>query len=320
MPYKYVVTHHGQAHRDEFVACAIALALFPSIAAIFRRDPTPEELANPDVLVLDVGGEHDPNRGNFDHHQLPRDAAPACALSLFIDALGFRERFELMAWYAATAIMDSKGPMALAKHLGLATPDAVFKNMSPVEGAMISLFEKRTEMRPLTIGYAGGCDASDIPEPLWDTMQVLGRSMLANANELWEQREWLSANAKMIDVGGVPTMVIESSNTKGTQQFRDTRCPGVAICLSYDDRGAGWSLYRFNDDPRVDFSRLSDEAVMVDGRVLFAHAGGFIAKTRARLPLDEVLALVTLALRPDPEKLSEGDLREALAARAAGVL
>jgi hypothetical protein len=188
--------------------------------------------------------------------------------------------------------MDSKGPMALAKHLGLASPAAIFGNMSPVEGALISLFEKNSELRPLTIGYAGGCDASDIPEPLWCTMQELGRSMLANANELWDQLEWLSANAKMVDVGVVPIMVIESANTKGTQQFHDTRCPGVAVCVSFDDRGAGWSMYRFNDDARVDFSRLADDPCM-----LFCHAGGFIGKTRARLPLDEVLALCARAIK-----------------------
>ncbi len=55
--------------------------------------------------------------------------------------------------------------------------------------------------------------------------------------------------------------------------------------------GKGWSLYRFNDHPAVDFSVLEG-----DPAILFAHKGGFIAKTSARLHIDEVLSLVERAI------------------------
>jgi len=276
--FKQVVTHPGQAHRDDFLACSIALMFFTSICAVFRRNPTKEEMADPETLVLDVGEEYDIEKGNFDHHQLARDAEPECALSLFLGALGLRETFELMAWFTATKIMDSKGPMALAKHLGLASPDAIFKNLSPIEGGLVGLFEKQSTIEDSSL--------------LAHIMRLLGGDLLEYANVLRGQIEWLSANARMVDIGSVPAMLVESSNTEGTQQFRDSKCPGVGISISWDDRGAGWALYRFNDHPAVDFSRLEG-----DPAILFAHKGGFIAKTRERLPMDEVLALVKRALK-----------------------
>ena len=278
--YNQLVVHAGQAHRDDFIATCIALALFPAIAYVFRRDPTSEELEDPDCLVLDVGGRHEPERGNFDHHQMERNAPPACALSLFLEYLDLDKKFMLMPWYVSTKIMDSKGPFALATHLGC-QPDAIFKNLSPIEGAVVTMFEE--------VDYL-----LDNKSTLMRLLQGLGNRFLEHAEELWSQLEWLTANAKMVDICGVPAMVIESTNTKATQQFRDTRCPGVGICISWDDRGGGWSLYRFNDHPQVDFSRLEGRPAVV-----FAHKSGFIAKTAERLPLSDILTLCELAVFTD---------------------
>lgn len=286
MDYKRIVTHPGQAHRDDFTVCCIAMALFPSIAAIFRREPTQEDLDNPEVLVLDVGGQVDPEKGNFDHHQLPRDAEPCCALTLFLAHMQLLERFRLLDWVTSTEVMDSKGPFELAKKLGC-SPDALFKNMSPIEGALVEMFEKRTTL-PVT-RYVPEDDHGEYR--LTMIMKDLGRSMLAYAEELHRQMEWLMANANIVDIAGVPALVVESTNTKGTQKYRDRFHPELGICLSWDDRGGGWSLYRFNDNKRVDFSRLKD-----DPAVLFSHAGGFIAKTREKLPLDQVLDLAKKAV------------------------
>lgn len=279
MQYKYAVVHKGQAHRDDFVAVAIAFAM-GLVTKVFRNDPTADELADPNVLVLDVGGEYAPEKGNFDHHQFDRNDPAACACTLLLKHLGLLERFYLLDWVRSTEVMDSKGPFVLAQTLGC-QPDAIFRNMSPIEGAMVELFEKRQALNSETDLF--GMVMADI-----------GRAMLGYAEEIWGQLEWLQKNAQLMTIGTVPAMVIESDNTKGTQKYRDARHPELGICISHDDRGAGWSLYRFNDHPQVDFSRVKD-----DPRVLFAHAGGFIAKTKERLPLSEVYALVRRALKCD---------------------
>ena len=82
-----ILTHPGGAHKDEFLACSVLLALHP--VPLVRREPTPEDLANPAICVVDVGHQHEPALHNFDHHQLPKDHPPTCSLSLSCSILNF---------------------------------------------------------------------------------------------------------------------------------------------------------------------------------------------------------------------------------------
>lgn len=62
-----IITHSGNFHTDEVFACAILSILNDGNVEILRsRDP--EVWATGDYVV-DVGGEYDPTRGLFDHHQ-----------------------------------------------------------------------------------------------------------------------------------------------------------------------------------------------------------------------------------------------------------
>jgi hypothetical protein len=97
---------------------------------------------------------------------------------------------------------------------------------------------------------------------------------------------------KVVDVKGVKALVFETTDTTGSQDLRDRDHTDAAVSLSWDERGNGWSLYRFNDDPRIDFSVLEG-----DSAISFAHKGGFIAKTITRLSLEEALALVARAVK-----------------------
>ena len=269
-----IITHPGQAHRDDFMACAIALGLCRD-ATIHRREPVLSELDDPKVLVLDIGGRHEPELGNFDHHQLPRDAEAACALSLLAEAMGWSDALSETRWYGNTKVMDSKGPCALAALIGC-DPKIVFANPSPVEGALLELFQ--------------GMEA--IPYYAWlhTAMAEIGHAVLSNAKKLLERRKWLEENAR-VRFAGVEILVVESTDTDGVSAFRDAEHPDAAICVSHDDRDGGWSLYRFDDDPRVDFSLVAG-----DSRIKFAHTNGFIAKTKERLGLDEVLGICRNAL------------------------
>lgn len=61
-------THNGTFHCDEALACAL-LRLLPEYRdAEIVRTRDPEQLAACDVVV-DVGGEYDPRRHRYDHHQ-----------------------------------------------------------------------------------------------------------------------------------------------------------------------------------------------------------------------------------------------------------
>ncbi len=86
---KAILTHPGSAHKDDFLACCLLIARHG--LPVWRRDPLPQDLDDPEILVVDVGGEHDPARGNFDHHQFPSDHPPVCSLSLVLQDLGLYE-------------------------------------------------------------------------------------------------------------------------------------------------------------------------------------------------------------------------------------
>lgn len=59
-------THSGSCHADDAISVAILVALHPGATVV--RSRSPEVWATCDFLV-DVGGEYDPARNRFDHHQ-----------------------------------------------------------------------------------------------------------------------------------------------------------------------------------------------------------------------------------------------------------
>ncbi len=64
---KILVTHNGTFHADDIFATAtLSLLLDGNIEVIRTRD---EEIIQTADYVYDVGGEYDPDRNRFDHHQ-----------------------------------------------------------------------------------------------------------------------------------------------------------------------------------------------------------------------------------------------------------
>jgi len=63
---KTIVTHNGNFHADDVFSVAAIEIIFPSFKLIRTRHS--ELIAKADI-VIDVGGEYDPDRDRFDHHQ-----------------------------------------------------------------------------------------------------------------------------------------------------------------------------------------------------------------------------------------------------------
>lgn len=61
------------------------------------------------------------------------------------------------------------------------------------------------------------------------------------------------------------------------------------ILATHDDRGDGWMLYRYDDCPLVDFTKIKEHP-----DITFAHKGGFIAKTLSLQ--DSVKELINLSI------------------------
>lgn len=63
---KTIATHDGSFHADDVFSLAAIKCLFPSFKLIRTRDSALIDKAD---IVIDVGGDYDPNRDRFDHHQ-----------------------------------------------------------------------------------------------------------------------------------------------------------------------------------------------------------------------------------------------------------
>jgi hypothetical protein len=277
-----IVTHPGPAHRDDFVSCCLLVATYE--AKISRRKAKDSEMVDPEVLVLDQGGEHFPLKSNYDHHQFEREHAPACSISLILPLLGISEADAqaIWAWFEFTEVLDSKGPFVAASSIGV-SPEGLDETHSPVEAAMLGWFSEYTEISP--------------DSAIWRPLLEIGRCLLGQMEKELERLQTLRDSAERHDIEGVaildvrciagdnnPQLGIEtfigvenvavvSNDDRGSHLWLKNQ---VAVVVSNDDRGDGIALFRRKDDPRVDFSKIEGM-----GGVIFAHKGGFIAKLEA---------------------------------------
>ncbi len=275
MAIKRILTHPGGAHKDEFLACSVMIALHA--APVVRREPTADDLADPSVCVIDVGGQHDPIRNNFDHHQLPRDGVPTCALSLVLQHLGLYEDARLaFEWLETAEWFDVQGPTRTAEWLGVERR-VISQLNSPIDIAMLRHF--------------AGSNAWDHGDPLYEMMQFLGDDMVFYLQTLRKRMENIADSSELwtVEVGEekfsalfLPRqdqMADEPSMGLGQYVYLRGLEKQVAALIYPDRRSAGYGLSRFQDHPRLDFTRTKGNS-----DVHFAHAGGFVAKTTATEP------------------------------------
>ena len=267
---KTIITHPGGAHKDDFLACSVLLSNHP--VSIFRRDPTEQELEDPEVAVVDIGHQHDPKLNNFDHHQLPRDHEPTCALSLVLQKFEiYEDTKEFCSWLETTEWFDCRGPHDTAEWLGV-DREAMAKLNSPLDVTMFQAFARQKEHHP--------------GEPVWEVMKMMGTDLVqyvtglrsrinqvAKIEEFWN----LGQGEDMIKVAFVPRTEPEVEEASGGLAWRikELGLEEEVVAMVYpDSRGEGYGMRSYNDSPVVDFSKLSEEP-----EVHFTHNRGFIAKT-----------------------------------------
>ena len=267
---KTIITHPGGAHKDDFLACSVLLSNHP--VSIFRRDPTEQELEDPEVAVVDIGHQHAPDLNNFDHHQLPRDHEPTCALSLVLQKFEiYEDTKEFCSWLETTEWFDCRGPHDTAEWLGV-DREAMAKLNSPLDVTMFQAFAKQKEHHP--------------GEPVWEVMKMMGTDLVqyvtglrrrinqvAKIEEFWD----LGQGEDMIKVAFVPRTEPEVEEASGGLAWRikELGLEEEVVAMVYpDSRGGGYGMRRYDDNLALDFSQLSEQP-----DVHFTHNRGFIAKT-----------------------------------------
>lgn len=283
-----VITHPGRAHADEACSLAILLALYggQGKVRVERREPTDTDLRSPDIWVIDVGGQISSERRNFDHHQLNPEEGK-CTFTLLLDELNLREDFEeVFPWVQALAIADSQGPQTLANYAGVEPEALKILGPGPLQQGLLGLLGKS-----VVFDYA----LED--EPVLTLLREIGRNWLNTARIFASRMGYLLQHAKQVRAGNLSGMYIprdeqlENNPVLGTSQLRDAWIEEdsfrAQFSLVQDQRGPGYVLYRYEDDPALDFSQLGGNE-----RVKFAHKSGFLAVTKTALPLNELLQLV----------------------------
>ncbi len=271
-----IVVHPGSAHKDDFLSVSVLLATLKQ-AEVFRREPTEEDLNDPDTYVVDVGMELRPERHNFDHHQ---DRSLPCAFHLVMQHLGHHDAAMLMfAWYPYMSMMDVRGPYRTAEHLGVDS-SVLFASSSPIDGYIISTFASLASL--------------NAQNPLYDLMKSLGENMIALIGRKMERLERLKSEAKVIEIKHLKAVASDIDNSPKLAmelylRFLDDE--NIVISITPSNRGEGWELLRLGDNTIVDFRVIENNQ-----EIRFVHGSGFLAKTHKRLPLEEVVELACMAI------------------------
>lgn len=278
-----IITHPGKAHRDDFLAVCILLASRPNEECyIARREPSERHLDDPKTIVVDIGGRYEPEKMNFDHHQFSRYDKPECAFSLVAKYLGLEQIFECQVWYEATIFIDVMGPRAAAQKLGLAS--FPYELASPLELVLLDNFA--------SISY------TDTSNQTIKLMRELGKTIIANGidqakriKKIEKSLESGGEAARLVDFGnGTKGFIIYDSSTDGLANIRARKYPNVAVCIAYDNRGPGWSIYRYEEIEQIDLFVIRN-----DDRVKYAHENGFICKTHNLIGVDSLIDLIKKA-------------------------
>lgn len=268
-----VVTHPGKAHADDFLACAVALAAQDTwgTTTIYRREPTQDDLDDPKTWVIDVGRKHDPEKNNYDHHQM--QGVPKCALTLVLEGLVLDMDLcrEALPWLASVEHLDALGPVAAAKRLadvhGIECQpnmlaDALMQSQSPVQGALLELFGKWMQVPPESF--------------LHDVLLVVGKHILRTIDDYQFAMSKLN-RCPVLEIEGLKVLDIRHQFAPDEPSFYEQwvrkNAPSIAIVAMRSNRDAG-NVVLVRREPfadKIDFHKCRDMKY-----VTFAHANGFM--------------------------------------------
>ncbi len=274
-----IVVHPGGAHKDDFLACALLLAKYP--VKIERREPCEADLADPKICVVDVGGEWNEELMNFDHHQFPRDSEPLCALSLVLKHLDlYEEALKFCDWLEVTEWIDTRGIVETSKWLGL-DRKTVSKLNSPVDVTILRRFAIKTE--------------HSVGQPIWEVMKMIGEDLCEYISGMKRRLAYVSEHVQILDMSFGKKILFmprseplaEDASSGMGRYVEEAGLKEEVVGMIYPDRrGEGYGISRYNDDKRLEFTKIEAE-----DDIHFAHTKGFIAKT-STTELPRLLELV----------------------------
>lgn len=260
---KKIIVHSGNAHLDDFLSCCLILNKDEDVVLIERRNPTAEDLENPEVWVVDIGEEFNPERLNFDHHQKEMED---CSLSLL---LKYWEIWQIAlvvhGWLETAVLIDTIGSKRVINRLGLHMSVLVMFD-SFIERSILHTFQQKAKIKK------GSC--------LFAVMKSIGKEFFRQIEEYTHLLEIFDSKTELKEINGIPA--IQCLDLEFTPMLKRIMIEkkrelwgegGLAIYRN--ERGEGMiSVKRFDDDRRVDFRKLPTHDKK---KIEFVHPSGFFA-------------------------------------------
>lgn len=286
---KYAVTHPGKAHRDDFITSCLIFAEFPG-TPIFRRNPTPEELADPRVIVFDIGGSYDPALNNYDHHQLENTEKREdlrCALSLWLEAHGdLASARTYWPWLIPSEVADCQGTKALAQMANSSWNDISLISINPTENFLLHEFGSREGIH------------TNSDDWLNQAMWAFGTHLINSISARQTAFEILNRIKLVYEIEGLLTLELPHKDFLPSlfphiEAWIHASHPNTVIHIYPDDRvEEGICLLRRNDHPKVSFTQIEGEP-----EITFVPKSGHLAKIKP-CPKHRVLELCRLSILP----------------------
>ena len=206
----------------------------------------------------------------FDHHQFPREQVPTCALSLVLKHLElYEDAKNFCDWLETSEWLDCRGPVNTAKWLE--TDRSILSKLnSPIDVTLL----RRFATQPV---HKSG-------EPIWELMRMIGEDLVEYITGLRKRLNYVAKHAEVWELDHFKALFMprteplpeEPSAGLGRYIEEQGLDEDVLVMIYPDRRGEGYGMRRYNDDLRIDFTRIESES-----DVHFAHKQGFIAKTAA---------------------------------------
>ncbi len=258
--YEKIITHSGQAHRDDFLACCLLLAAAGAPIIERRNEVSETELSDPKVAVVDIGGQFNSKLNNFDHHH---DSSLPCSLHLVASAIfGRSDFFDVFPWWNNLNIQDTQGFPKLARNYGL-EPRQLQELGDPIGGIILQEFSKIKEITwPLS-----GHEVTRPESPLYSIMRSIGEHIIDSIHKFEDHLSEMQVD----EYDGIQVAITRKK--ANIARFAFARQHGLNIVIAPNERGPGFTLTRVDNAPDADIDFRRCEGM--EG-VTFIHHTGFM--------------------------------------------
>jgi uncharacterized UPF0160 family protein len=301
---KKIVSHKPPRHLDDWLAIALLKAKFPSAEVEYvHPQRVPEEYKeNPEVLLVDVGGDYNPDKGNFDHHQ-DSDISSSIILVLrhffpdkqldktrfmeqidAVDRYGFKRAMEL------TGIKPDNSVNELRKAILLSDPAN-----EQIGKVVMEVLEKMANENP-------NADMNEFLKTLYKELDE--RGLLEEAKEQIkkekEEFERKLKEAQVLQIGNLKVVYSkESFAPLHGEVFKRLNADIIIERNAMNPEHT--SVIRNSQSPYADQINLNN--IFEDYEKVFIHPTGFIAVINEKVENVDPLRITARAIGINPESL-----------------